>query len=128
MGDIHDELDITVYRTSSRSDHFLGKIKIPLHRVRQTLISRCVGDISDLLLQLRMGAQQYALKDKHSLYRSRGVLHIETCLAYNPVRAMVRTINPREVKVLEAEHKFKKKVMCVVIMINRACVIIMIRF
>lgn len=41
---------------------------------------------------------------------------------------MVRTINPREVKVLEAEHKFKKKVMCVVIMINRACVIIMIRF
>lgn len=58
-----------------------------------------------------MGAQQFALKDKHCLGRSRGVLHIETRLVYNPVRAMIRTINPREAKVLEAEQKFKRKVM-----------------
>lgn len=62
-------------------------------------------------LQLRTGAQQYALKDKHCLAGSRGVVHIETELVYNPVRAMIRTVNPREVKMLEAEQKFKRKVM-----------------
>lgn len=63
-------------------------------------------------LQLRNGAQQYALKDKNCQARSRGVLHIETEFVYNPVRAMIRTINPKENKLLESEQKFKKKVIC----------------
>lgn len=61
-------------------------------------------------MQLRDGEQQFALKEKHCLSRSRGLLHIETEMVYNPVRAMIRTINPKESKLLEAEQKFKKKV------------------
>lgn len=38
------------------------------------------------------------------------MLYIETALVYNPVRAMIRTINPKEDKLLEGETKFKKKV------------------
>jgi hypothetical protein len=60
--------------------------------------------------QLKDGPQQFALKDKHCLARARGVLYINTKLVYNSVRAMVRTVNPREHKLLEAEQKFKKKV------------------
>lgn len=61
-------------------------------------------------MQLREGSQQFALKDKHCLSRSRGVLHVETEFVYNPVRAMIRTVNPRENKLLEDEQGFKKKV------------------
>ena len=60
--------------------------------------------------QLREGCHQYALKDKHTEHRARGIIYIETELVYNPVRAMIRTINPREDKLLEAEQKFKRKV------------------
>ena len=35
VGDIHDELEVMVYKVGSRSDLLLGKIKIPLHRVSQ---------------------------------------------------------------------------------------------
>lgn len=35
---------------------------------------------------------------------------MDTDLVYNPVRAMIRTVNPREGKLLEDEQKFKKKV------------------
>lgn len=42
--------------------------------------------------------------------RSRGIIHIDTGFVYNPVRAMIRTVNPKEVKLLEAEQKFKRKV------------------
>lgn len=35
---------------------------------------------------------------------------METELVYQPVRAMIRTINPRETKLLEVEQKFQRKV------------------
>lgn len=63
-----------------------------------------------LCVQLRGGPQKFALKDRHCLSRARGVLFIEAELIYNPVRAMIRTVNPREDKLLEPEEKFKRKV------------------
>lgn len=92
VGDIHDELEIKVYKMGSRSDHLLGKVNIPLHRLKQ-------------------GSQQFALKDKDCMTRSRGIIHIDTGFVYNPVRAMIRTVNPKEVKLLEAEQKFKRKLL-----------------
>ena len=52
----------------------------------------------------------YALKSKSCLERAKGVVYIECELVYNPVRAAIRTINPREHKLLEAEEKFSTKV------------------
>lgn len=43
VGDIHQELEITVYKISSRSnEQLLGKIKMPIHRV-------CAGNFVYLL-------------------------------------------------------------------------------
>lgn len=52
----------------------------------------------------------YVLKDKHLLQSAKGVVFLECELVYNPVRACIRTINPRESKLLEEEQKFKRKV------------------
>ena len=53
----------------------------------------------------------YVLKDKHCLQSAKsGVVFLECELVYNPVRACIRTINPRESKLLEEEQKFKRKV------------------
>lgn len=38
------------------------------------------------------------------------MLYVNATLVFNHVRAMIRTVNPREHKHLEAEQKFKKKV------------------
>ena len=77
-----------------------------------------------IFLQLRNGAQQYTLKDKNCQARSRGVLHMETEFVYNPVRAMIRTVNPKEDKLLESEQKFKKKVICGLVYIFSVSVIL----
>ena len=52
----------------------------------------------------------YVLKDRHCLQSVKGVVYLESELAYNPVRACIRTINPRETKLLDEEQKFKRKV------------------
>ena len=31
--DLHEELEMKVYKSGSRSDQFLGMVRIPLHRV-----------------------------------------------------------------------------------------------
>ena len=52
----------------------------------------------------------YTLKSKNYLERAKGVVYIECELVFNPVRAAIRTINPREHQLLEAEEKFSRKV------------------
>lgn len=52
----------------------------------------------------------YALKDKNCLHRTKGVVHLQCDLVYNPLRASLRTIHPREDKVLEEDEKFDRKV------------------
>lgn len=86
--DIHDELEVTIYKWPKK----IGKIKIPVHRIQP-------------------GIQAYPLKNKTCLERMKGVVYLECELVYNPIRAAIRTINPREQKVLEGEEKFSRKVL-----------------
>lgn len=94
--DIHDELEVSVYnavKSKGSKAELLGKIKVPLHNLELGVIV------------------PYALKDKHCLQRARGVVHVECGLVYNAIRACVRTINPREDKLIEEEEKFRRKVL-----------------
>ena len=54
----------------------------------------------------------YQLKDKTLEKRAKGHLIMTLDLIYNPIRAAVRTINPREPKVLFEPPKFKRQVRC----------------
>jgi hypothetical protein len=52
----------------------------------------------------------YQLKDKTLEKRAKGHLIMTLDVLYNPIRAAVRTINPREPKVLFDPPKFKRQV------------------
>jgi hypothetical protein len=52
----------------------------------------------------------YQLKDKTLEKRAKGHLIMTLDVLYNPIRAAVRTINPREPRVLFDAPKFKRQV------------------
>lgn len=52
----------------------------------------------------------YQLKDKTLEKRAKGHLIMTLDVIYNPIRGAVRTINPREPKVLFEPPKFKRQV------------------
>ena len=52
----------------------------------------------------------YVLKDKHCLEVAQGVLYLRCELVYQPVRAALRTLKPRESKLMEREAPFQRKV------------------
>uniref|UniRef100_A0A646QG56 Multiple C2 and transmembrane domain-containing protein 1 n=1 Tax=Hemiscolopendra marginata TaxID=943146 RepID=A0A646QG56_9MYRI len=91
--DIHSVLEVTVY--DEDRDHkveFLGKVTIPL-------------------LKIRNGEKRwYALKDKKLRGRAKGQILLEMDVEYNPIRAAIRTFNPREDKYMHMEQKFKRQV------------------
>ncbi|XP_062595992.1 multiple C2 and transmembrane domain-containing protein 1-like isoform X7 [Saccostrea cucullata] len=88
--DIHSVLEVTVYdEDRDKKAEFLGKIAVPI-------------------LQMKRGIRRwYALKDKKLLGRSKGAILLEMDFIYNPVKAAVRTVNPREEKYMQPEPKFK---------------------
>lgn len=94
--DINNVLEITVY--DEDRDHkveFLGKIAIPLLRIRN-------GE-----------KKWYALKDKKLRARAKGnspQILLEMTVHWNPIRACIRTLNPREEKYMQTEVKFKRQV------------------
>lgn len=94
--DINNVLEITVY--DEDRDHkveFLGKIAIPLLRIRN-------GE-----------KRWYALKDKKLRARAKGnspQILLEMTVLWNPIRGMIRTLNPREEKYMQQEVKFKRQV------------------
>ncbi|XP_017781614.1 PREDICTED: multiple C2 and transmembrane domain-containing protein 1 [Nicrophorus vespilloides] len=94
--DINSVLEITVY--DEDRDHkveFLGKIAVPLLRIRN-------GE-----------KRWYALKDKKLRSRAKGnspQILLEMNVAWNPMRACIRTLNPREEKYMQTEVKFKRQV------------------
>eukprot|EP00105_Crassostrea_gigas_P016567 XP_011434002.1 PREDICTED: multiple C2 and transmembrane domain-containing protein 2-like isoform X1 [Crassostrea gigas] len=53
----------------------------------------------------------YALKDKKLLGRSKGAILLEMDFIYNPVKAAIRTVNPREEKYMQPDPKFKISLM-----------------
>ncbi|GLH08267.1 Multiple C2 and transmembrane domain-containing protein [Gryllus bimaculatus] len=94
--DINSVLEVTVY--DEDRDHkveFLGKVAIPLLRVRN-------GE-----------KKWYSLKDKKLHGRAKGncpQILLEMTVLWNPIRACVRTLNPKEEKYMQPEIKFKRQV------------------
>ncbi|XP_061166679.1 multiple C2 and transmembrane domain-containing protein 1-like isoform X2 [Saccostrea echinata] len=88
--DIHSVLEVTVYdEDRDKKAEFLGKIAVPI-------------------LQMKRGIRRwYALKDKKLLGRSKGAILLEMDFIYNPVKAAIRTVNPREEKYMQPDPKFK---------------------
>lgn len=94
--DINNILEITVY--DEDRDHkveFLGKVSVPLLRIKN-------GE-----------KKWYALKDKKLRSRAKGnspQILLEMTVIWNPIRACIRTLNPREEKYMQGEIKFKRQV------------------
>uniref|UniRef100_A0A8L8K0Q4 Multiple C2 domains, transmembrane 2b n=1 Tax=Heligmosomoides polygyrus TaxID=6339 RepID=A0A8L8K0Q4_HELPZ len=88
--DIHTCLEVTVYDEDPNNKfEFLGKISIPL-------------------LSIKNGERRwYALKNKKLTARVKGEILLELDVIWNPIRAALRTFNPRERKFLEVDKKFK---------------------
>lgn len=94
--DINQALEVTVY--DEDRDHkveFLGKIIIPL-------------------LNIKNGEKKwYPLKDKKLRCRAKGAnpqILLEMSVLWNPIRGCIRTLNPKEIKYMQAEIKFKRQV------------------
>ncbi|XP_021928655.1 multiple C2 and transmembrane domain-containing protein 1 isoform X1 [Zootermopsis nevadensis] len=94
--DINSVLEVTVY--DEDRDHkveFLGKVAIPLLRIRN-------GE-----------KKWYSLKDKKLHGRAKGScpqILLEMTVLWNPIRASIRTLNPKEDKYMQTEVKFKRQV------------------
>ncbi|XP_059487628.1 multiple C2 and transmembrane domain-containing protein isoform X3 [Neocloeon triangulifer] len=94
--DINSVLEVTVY--DEDRDHkveFLGKVAIPLLRVQN-------GE-----------KKWYALKDKKLHLRAKGncpQILLELTVIWNPLRGVIRTLNPKEEKYMQPEVKFKRQV------------------
>ncbi|CAB3237903.1 unnamed protein product [Arctia plantaginis] len=93
--DISSILEITVY--DEDHDHkveFLGKLAIPL-------------------LSIRNGEKRwYALKDKKMRARAKGnypQILLEMLVIWNPLKAAIRVVNPKEPKYMHQEAKFKRQ-------------------
>ncbi|XP_058012033.1 multiple C2 and transmembrane domain-containing protein 2 [Ahaetulla prasina] len=92
--DIHDILEVMVFdEDGDKPPDFLGKVAIPL-------------------LSIKNGQQScYVLKNKDLELPSKGMVHLEIEVLFNPLRASVRTFSPRERRCLEDNRKFSKKIL-----------------
>ncbi|CAG5130346.1 unnamed protein product, partial [Candidula unifasciata] len=88
--DIHSVLEVTVFdEDRNKKVEFLGKVAIPLLRIKN-------GE-----------RRWYALKDRKMVHKSKGAILLEMDLVFNHVKAGIRTVNPREEKLIVPEQKFK---------------------
>ncbi|XP_026528826.1 multiple C2 and transmembrane domain-containing protein 2 [Notechis scutatus] len=92
--DIHDVLEVMVFdEDGDKPPDFLGKVAIPL-------------------LSIKNGQQScYVLKNKDLELPSKGMVHLEIEVLFNPIRASIRTFSPRERRSLEDNRKFSKKIL-----------------
>ncbi|XP_042340112.1 multiple C2 and transmembrane domain-containing protein 2-like isoform X2 [Plectropomus leopardus] len=92
--DIHDVLVVTIFdEDGDKAPDFLGKVAIPL-------------------LSIRRGQQiTYPLKKEDLGGLTKGSITLELEVIFNPVRASIRTFQPRERKFMEDNPKFSKKVL-----------------
>lgn len=88
-------LDITVF--DEDRDHkveFLGRVAIPLLRIKS-------GE-----------KRWYALKDKNLNARAKGIqpqIQMELNVTWNPLKAAIRVLEPKEEKLVQQEAKFKRQ-------------------
>ncbi|XP_055374583.1 multiple C2 and transmembrane domain-containing protein isoform X2 [Condylostylus longicornis] len=94
--DITSVLEVTVY--DEDRDHkveFLGKVEVPL-------------------LKIKNGAKRwYVLKNKDMVARAKGnnpQILLEMYVVWNPIRAMVQVIQPKEEKLISQDKKFKRQI------------------
>ncbi|XP_049904142.1 multiple C2 and transmembrane domain-containing protein 2-like isoform X1 [Epinephelus moara] len=92
--DIHDVLVVTIFdEDGDKAPDFLGKVAIPL-------------------LSIRRGQQiTFPLKKEDLGGMSKGNITLELEVIFNPVRASIRTFQPRERRFMEDNPKFSKKVL-----------------
>ncbi|KAI5607662.1 multiple C2 and transmembrane domain-containing protein 2 isoform X1 [Silurus asotus] len=92
--DIHDVLEVTVFdEDGDKAPDFLGKVAIPLLSIHNNHLISC------------------PLKKEDLGGLSKGSILLELELIYNPIKAGMRTFNPKERKFLEDNPKFSKKVL-----------------
>ncbi|XP_059155457.1 multiple C2 and transmembrane domain-containing protein 1-like isoform X7 [Physella acuta] len=88
--DIHSVLEVTVYdEDRNKKVEFLGKVAIPLLRIKN-------GE-----------RRWYALKDRKTLHKTKGAILLEMDMVYNHLKAAIRTVNPKEEKLMLPDQKFK---------------------
>ncbi|XP_064475145.1 multiple C2 and transmembrane domain-containing protein 1-like isoform X2 [Ornithodoros turicata] len=91
--DIHSVLELTVYdEDRDKKFEFLGKLAIPLIKIKN-------GE-----------KKWYALKDRKLKARAKGQILLEMEVVYNPLKACVKTFNPKELKFMQMDPKFKRAV------------------
>ncbi|XP_065836716.1 multiple C2 and transmembrane domain-containing protein 1-like isoform X2 [Oscarella lobularis] len=89
--DVHSLLEITVFDEDKHRNEFLGRTVIPL-------------------LSILPGEKRwYQLKDRKLRGTVKGQIQLEMDLVFNPIRACIRTFNPREAKILAEDEKFKRQ-------------------
>ncbi|XP_064191676.1 multiple C2 and transmembrane domain-containing protein 2-like [Anguilla rostrata] len=94
LKDIHDVLEVTVFdEDGDKAPDFLGKVAIPL-------------------LSVHNGQQvSYMLRKEDLQGLSKGTISLELEVVFNPVRASIRTFKPKEMKFIEDNPKFSKKIL-----------------
>uniref|UniRef100_A0A671KBQ6 Multiple C2 domains, transmembrane 2a n=1 Tax=Sinocyclocheilus anshuiensis TaxID=1608454 RepID=A0A671KBQ6_9TELE len=92
--DIHDGLVLTVYHDDGdKAPDFLGKVAIPL-------------------LTVSNGQQITRMLKNNNLSRTtKGSITLELNVLYNPIRAGLKTFQPKETKFAEDNPKFNKKLL-----------------
>ncbi|MBN3312360.1 MCTP2 protein, partial [Atractosteus spatula] len=91
--DIHDVLEVTIFdEDGDKPPDFLGKVAISLLSVQNN------QQIS------------YMLKNKDLGGPTKGNVVLEMEVIFNPVRASIRTFKPKEMKFMEDNPKFSKKI------------------
>ncbi|KAG7327350.1 hypothetical protein KOW79_008956 [Hemibagrus wyckioides] len=92
--DIHDILEVTVFdEDGDKAPDFLGKVAIPLLSIRNSQLISC------------------PLKKEDLGGVSKGNILLELEVIFNPIKASIRSFNPKERKFLEENAKFSKKVL-----------------
>ncbi|XP_062403637.1 multiple C2 and transmembrane domain-containing protein 2 [Sardina pilchardus] len=92
--DIHDVLVLAVYNDDGdKPSELLGKVAVPL-----------------LSIQNGQAVTRHLKKDDLAA-ASKGTISLEMDVIYNPVRAGIRTFGPKEMKFLEDNPKFNKKIL-----------------
>ncbi|UJR10042.1 hypothetical protein I4U23_014264 [Adineta vaga] len=87
--DIHSVLELNIYdEDTNRDNEFIGKVAIPL-------------------LTIKNGEKKWMqLKDRKCLLPVKGAIEIEATFVYSNLKAVIRTINPRQVPYYQLDNKF----------------------
>lgn len=92
--DIHDILEVTVFdEDGDKAPDFLGKVAIPVLSIHNGQMISC------------------PLKKEDLGSFSKGTILLEIEVIFNPIKASLRTFNPKERKFMEDNPKFSKKVL-----------------